>query len=75
MKRKLFINEIFRYKDILAELKEENYEWDSISEYDCVYQDILDYEDDRFEDWYTKDFIQFIKYLEKLTNVKSTILK
>lgn len=75
MKRKLFINEIFRYKDILAELKEENYEWDSISEYDSVYQDILDYEDDRFEDWYAKDFIQFIKYLEKLTNVKSTILK
>lgn len=75
MKRKLFINEIFRYKDILAELKEENYEWDSINEYDSVYQDILDYEDDRFEDWYTKDFIQFIKYLEKLTKVKSTILK
>ena len=75
MKRELFINEIFRYKDILAELKEKNYEWDSISEYDSVYQDILDYEDDRFEGWYTKDFIQFIKYLEKLTNVKSIILK
>lgn len=73
MKKELFIKEIDDYHDILRELKEENYEWDSISEFDSVYQDILDYEEDQFEDWTTKDFKEFIKYLEQLTGLKSKL--
>lgn len=75
MNKEKYIEIIDKYRKILYELKEENYEWDSISEYDSVYQDILDYEDNQYEDWYTKDFRDFITYLERLTKVKKEDLK
>lgn len=65
-----YIEIIFKYKDIIGELKEENYDYFSISEYDSVYQDILDYEDDGFYNWRKKDFEEFIEYLGDLTNTK-----
>lgn len=69
------IKTIGKYHNILRKLKEENYEWDSISEYDSVYQDILDYEDNQYDGWHTKDFRDFITYLERLTKVKKENLK
>lgn len=73
MKRDLFIKEIDDYHDIIYTLKEENYDYYSISEYDSVYQDILDYEDDNYYGWTTKDFKEFIHYLEELTGLKSKL--
>lgn len=70
-----YIKTIDKYHDILRDLREKHYDYFSITEYDSVYQDILDYEEDHFDGWYTKDFIQFINYLEKLTQVKKEDLK
>ena len=72
---KKYIEIIDKYHDILRDLKEKNYEWDSISEYDSVYQDILDYEDDKYDGWYSIDFQNFILYLERLTGIKKEDLK
>lgn len=73
MKKELFIKEIDDYHDIIGTLKEEFDSGYGISEFDSVYQDILDYEEDQFEDWTTKDFKEFIKYLEHLTGLKSKL--
>lgn len=73
MKKELFIKEIDDYHDIIGTLKEEFDSGYGISELDSVYQDILDYEEDQFEDWTTKDFKEFIKYLEQLTGLKSKL--
>lgn len=70
MKRKYYIDLIDKYHNIIGELRDEYDDGYSISEYDSVYQDILDYEDDEFEDWTTKDFEDFIEYLGDLTNAK-----
>jgi uncharacterized protein YozE (UPF0346 family) len=73
MKKELFIKEIEDYQDIVYTLREENQDYYSITEFDSVYQDILDYQEDQFEDWTTKDFKEFIKYLEQLTGLKSKL--
>ena len=73
MKRELFIKEIEDYQDIVYTLREENQDYYSITEFDSVYQDILDYQEDQFEEWTTKDFKEFIKYLERLTGLKSKL--
>jgi len=73
MKRNLFIKEIEDYQDVIYTLREENYDYFSITEFDSVYQDILDYQEDQFEEWTTKDFKEFIKYLERLTGLKSKL--
>ena len=73
MKRRLFIKEIDDYHDVIYTLREENQDWYGISEFDSVYQDILDYEDTEYEDWTTKDFKEFIHYLEELTGLKSKL--
>ncbi len=67
LKREKYINIINEYHDILRELRDKYYQWDSISEYDSVYQDILDYEDSNYYYWREKDFTEFIDYLNKLT--------
>lgn len=55
------------YKPKIKELRDNLNDYYSISEYDSVYQDILDYEDNRYEDFETKiDFDKFIFYLKKL---------
>ena len=73
MKRDLFIKEIEDYHDIIGTLVEENYDYYSISEFESVYQDILDYEEEQFEDWTTKDFKEYIKYLEDITGLKTRL--
>lgn len=73
MKKELFIKEIEDYQDIVYTLKEENQDYYSITEFDSVYQDILDYQENQFEEWTTKDFKEFIKYLEQLTGLKSKL--
>jgi len=73
MKRDLFIKEIDEYHDILG-LQIEKMPWTyGITEHESVYQDILDYEEDNYEDWTTKDFKEFIKYLEELTGITSKL--
>lgn len=73
MKRRIFIKEIDDYYDVIYTLREENQDWYGVSEFDSVYQDILDYEEDKFKDWTTKDFKEFIHYLEELTGLKSKL--
>lgn len=73
MKKELFIKEIEDYQDIVYTLREENQDYYSITEFDSVYQDILDYQEEQFEEWTTKDFKEFIKYLERLTGLKSKL--
>lgn len=73
MKKELFIKEIDDYHDIIGTLKEEFDSVYGISEFDSAYQDILDYEENQFEEWTTKDFKEFIKYLERLTGLKSKL--
>ena len=62
-----YIDTINYYHDILGIVKEYHYDYYSINEYDSVYQDILDYEDNEYEDFKTdKDFVDFINYLKSL---------
>lgn len=79
MKRNIFINEISEYHDILGlqiQKETENdyfYFGEPYSEKEWVYHDILNYEDNNYEDWTTKDFIDFIKYLERLTGLTTKL--
>lgn len=63
---KNYIDKIDYLKEILKVVRDNNQESFSITEYDSVYADILDYQENNFDGWYTKDFIQFIDYLKKL---------
>ena len=63
---KKYIDYISYLQDILGIVREYHQDYYSVSEFDSVYQDILDYQEDEFEGWYTKDFTQFIDYLRKL---------
>lgn len=71
-----YINEIDYLHDLLGIVKDKNCDCFSISEYDSVYQDILDYEEDDFEDWEEEDFKEFIDYLKDLiiTGIKEEVL-
>ena len=64
--RDKYIDTINYYQDILRIVRDKHENWQSITEFDSVYQDILDYQENDYEGWYTKDFIQFIDYLKKL---------
>lgn len=64
-----YIDDIFAYQEMLYEIIENNRNIDncmSISEEDSVYQDILDYSEEHFDNWNEEDFIRYIKYLKKL---------
>lgn len=63
---KKYIEIIEYYQDLLRIVRDYHYDYCSISEYDSVYQDILDYQEDNFKGWYSKDFCDFIDYLKKL---------
>lgn len=73
MKRDLFINEINDYQDILKTILEESYDYYSVSEYESVYFDITEYEYDKYEGWTTIDFIEFIRYLQELTGLRTKL--
>lgn len=70
-----YINEILEYQDILrAQIEREDHDFNgALSEKESVYNDINNYCDEHFDGWYTKDFIQYIKYLEKLTQIKNKL--
>lgn len=73
--KELYMKEIEDYQDVIYTLREENYDYFSVSEYDSVYQDILDYQEDKYYYWREKHFIEFIHYLERLTGLKSKVVK
>ena len=75
MKRKIFIKEIEDYQDVIYVLREEFDRGYGLTEYDSVYQDILDYQEDKYYYWREKHFIEFIHYLERLTGLKSKVVK
>lgn len=67
MIKNYFINKISKIQQNKLKQKiNENYDYYSISEYESVYQDILDYEDNNYENWTLKDFIEFTRYLKEL---------
>lgn len=66
MIKELFKKKIDKMHDKLETKIYENYDYYSISEYESVYQDILDYEDNNYENWTLKDFIEFTRYLKEL---------
>ena len=71
-----YIKEISEYQDILGlQIQREFIKGVSgaLSEKECVYNDINHYLDNKFEGWLTKDFIQYIKYLEKLTEITNNL--
>lgn len=74
MSKDKYIKEIDEYHDILGmQIERLPYDDGAIHEQESVYQDILDYEEDKFEDWSEKDFIDFIKYLEHLTGITTKL--
>ena len=73
--RQSYINEILEYQDILnLQIEREDHDFNgALSEKEMIYNDINQYTDNDFEGWYTKDFIQYIKYLEKITQIQSKL--
>ena len=66
-KRNSYIDAIDYYQDILRIVRDYNYDFQCISEFDSVYQDILDYQENEFEDFKSDaDFKEFIDYLKDL---------
>lgn len=65
MKEK-YIETINYYQEILEIVRDYNEDSFAITEFDSVYQDILDYQEEEFDGWKTKDFVEFIDYLKKL---------
>lgn len=69
-----YIKEISKYQDILkSQITTEKIDFYTLSEKECIYNDINNYFYDNFDGWYTKDFIQYILYLEKLTGITNTL--
>lgn len=69
-----YIKEISEYQDILSMQIDREYNGDNaISEKESVYSDINEYFNDRFDGWYTKDYVQFILYLEHLTGITNKL--
>ena len=70
-----YVNEILEYQDILKlQIERETHDFNgALSEKEMIYNDINEYCDNRFEGWYTKDFIQYIKYLEKITQITNNL--
>lgn len=62
-----YIDKINYYHDILKVIRDYHEEPIAITEYDNVYSDILEYQDNDFESFENeKDFIEFIDYLKGL---------
>ena len=65
--RDKYIDTINYYHDILRVVRDKHADWTAITEYDSVYQDILDYQENDFESFESyKDFQEYIKYLKEL---------
>lgn len=70
-----YINEILQYQDILRlQIERENHEFNgALSEKEMVYNDINIYCDNDFEEWTVDEFIEYIKYLENLTQINNSL--
>ena len=71
-----YIKEISEYQDILRLQIQREFIEDlgvALSEKECVYNDINYYLDNKFDEWQEHDFIQYIKYLEKLTEITNNL--
>ena len=65
--RDKYIDKINYLQDLLCIVRDRNEQWDSITEFDSVYGDICDYQDNDFEDFETDDELKdFIDYLKDL---------
>lgn len=69
-----YVNEISEYQDILSMQIDKEYNGNcAISEKESVYSDINDYFYDKFDMWETKDFVDYILYLEHLTGITNKL--
>ena len=70
-----FINEINEFDEIIIRQleKEGRYMEDPVSEKEWVHHDILSYNENEFEDWTTKDFVEYIKYLQDITGLTTKL--
>lgn len=69
-----YIKEISEYQEILFMQIDRDYDCDNIiSEKEIVYNDINDYFYDKFDMWETKDFVDYILYLEHLTGITNKL--
>ena len=57
-----YIDDIFAYQEIIGEMRIEG----EYGEYDSIYDDINNI-DDVIDDWTEDDFINYIKYLKKVS--------
>lgn len=57
-----YIDDIFAYQEIIGDMRIEG----EYSEYDSIYDDINNIED-VIDDWTEDDFINYIKYLKKVS--------
>ena len=74
--RDYYIEQIDYLQDILRIVRDKHEDYRAITEYDSVYQDILDYQDNQFKDFKSeKEFSQFIQYLKELIIVGLEIRK
>lgn len=65
--REKYIDEINYLQDLLRVVRDRHEQWDSITEYDSVFQDILDYQENHYEDFETdEELSSFIDYLRLL---------
>lgn len=70
-----YINEILQYHEILRlQIERENHDFNgALSEKEMVYNDINVYCDNDFEEWIIDDFIEYIEYLENLTQINNSL--
>ena len=57
-----YIDDIFAYQEIIGDMRIEG----EYGEYDSIYDDINNI-DDVIDDWTEEDFINYIKYLKKVS--------
>lgn len=65
--RDYYIDKIDYFREVLRVIRDNNESNLAITEYDSVYQDILDYQENNFEDFKDdSNFIEFLNYLKDL---------
>lgn len=65
MKREELINNILDIKETIYFIREETEDYTAVTEYDSIYGDICEYEEDNFEEWTIKELKDYIKYLRE----------
>lgn len=65
MKREELINNILDIKETIYFIREQEEDYYSLNDYDSIYGDICEYEDNNFEEWTIKELKDYIKYLRE----------